>query len=152
MGELQKENSGQLPESAGPASAKPSGNSVRSSRFKYYIHDSVDTCRLQLLGEFTESDTAELSGCWGTAKTTLGKRKLVLDLRGLRAADQAGKEWLASMQAEGAVYLPDSYLRTGVSWQPVSRREPQKPGLFGKLLSLFRGTRVVATESSTQAQ
>jgi hypothetical protein len=127
-------------------------NRARSSLFKYYIHDSIDTCRLQLLGELSEVDTPELIGCWRTAKTTLGNRKLVLDLRGLKTADVAGKDWLNSMAVEGAVYLPESYLRSGLNRQATSDSEPLKPGFFTKLISVFRGTRVMPAESSTQAQ
>ncbi len=75
---------------------------LSSSRFKYYIHDGIEACRFQLIGELTESEVAELSGCWRTAKTMLGKRKLILDLRGLKTLDEAGSEWVTSMASEGA--------------------------------------------------
>jgi hypothetical protein len=122
---------------------------LRSTVFKYYIHDSIDACRFQLLGELSESEIAELSGCWRTARTTLGNRKLVLDLEGLRTIDEAGKQWLIAMAGEGATYLPESYLRTGLAGQAA--REPVQPGFFGKLVSIFRGSRVISAESSTQA-
>ena len=76
--------------------------SVRSSRFKYYIHDSVEICRLQLIGELSESEVGELKGCWATAKTTLDNRKLIVDVRAVHSIDEAGRDWLDSMVAEGA--------------------------------------------------
>jgi len=121
---------------------------VRSSVFKYYIHDSVEACRLQLLGELSESDVPELSGCWGTARTTLGDRKLVLDLRGLKTVDGAGKQWLATMASDGASFLPENYLRNGLAGQTEAAET--KIGIIGKVCSLFRGSRVAATPSSTQ--
>ena len=116
---------------------------VRSSSFKYYIHDAITECRLQLLGELSERDIAELSGCWRTARTTLGTRKLVLDLRALKAVDEPGKQWLISMGAEGASYLPDGFLRHGLVGQAAEQaaktRSASKSGLFGKLLSILKG-------------
>ncbi len=123
---------------------------VRSSFFTYYIHDSTDACRLQLLGELTVSDVPELSGCWRTAKTTLGNRKLILDLQRLVAFDEEGKQWLSAMASEGAACLPDTYLRDGLAGQPPAA-QPGKLGFFGKLFSIFRGSRVLPAESSTQA-
>lgn len=124
---------------------------VRSSCFNYYIHDSTDACRLQLLGELTGGDISELNGCWRTAKTTLGTRKLILDLQRLVTVDELGRQWLSAMASEGATYVPDSYLRDGLAGKPAAA-QPAKPGVFGKFLSFFRGSRVVPAESSTQAQ
>src|SRR5579875_969798 len=73
-----------------------------SPLFKYYIHDRTANCRLQLIGALTEAEIPELDGCWRTAKTTLGKRQFILDLRGLASFDDAGRRWLSSMSAEGA--------------------------------------------------
>ncbi len=122
---------------------------VRSSLFKYYIHDTAGVLRLELLGELTEPDVLDLNGCWRTAKTTLAARTLVLDLRGLRSIDDAGKQWLAGMADEGATYLPDTYLRTGLGGQYLRSDQggnSTRLGLFGKLLSIFRGSSVAPAE------
>ena len=123
---------------------------IRSSSFKYYIHDATEACRLQLFGELTENEVSELSGCWRTAKTTLGSRKLILDLRGLRAVDDAGKQWLAFMATEGAAYWPEAFLRNAMAGkiaaeQGATRTLP-KLSIFGRLISIFRGVRVPAVE------
>ena len=126
---------------------------VRSSVFKYYIHDSVDTLRFQLLGDLSEHDVPELSGCWNTARTTLSKRKLVIDLRLLKSADESGKEWLLSMANEGATYLPESYFRTGLSGQNSSPTSggSRNIGILARLISLVRPSRDLPAESSTPA-
>jgi hypothetical protein len=120
----------------------------RSSSFKYYIHDSIDACRFQLIGGLTEADIEELDGCWRTTKTSLGHRKLVLDLRDLKAVDDAGTRWLASMSSEGACYLPESYLRTGLAIKPASATPKRngKHSFLGKLISYVRGARVAAAD------
>lgn len=124
---------------------KRPGSLVRSSCFKYYIHDSSDTFRLELQGEFTEAEVTELSGCWNTAKTTLGNRKLVLDLGGLRMVDDAGKRWVAGMAQEGAVYVPESFLRDALADRTPEPKAP-KMGFWGRLLAAFRGARIPATD------
>ena len=137
-------------------SVAPSTTRVRPSSFKYYIHDSIGVLRLKLIGELTQAEIGELNGSWRTAKTTLGNRKLVLDLQSLRTVDEAGKQWLAAMSAEGACYLPENYLVTCIAGQHASDAEaplPQrKVGLFRRLASLFRSERVSAPRSPTQVQ
>lgn len=126
------------------------GRSLRSSRFKYYIHDGVAACRLQLVGELTEAEVPELNGCWRTARTTLAGRPLILDLNALDSVDEAGKQWLAGMAQEGARYSPANYLRDVVAGRHVAGveklREAPKPGLLGRLLGLLRGTGVAAAK------
>lgn len=118
---------------------------LSSSRFKYYIHDGIEACRFQLIGELTESEIPELSGCWRTAKTMLGRRKLILDLRGLRSLDEAGTMWVTSMASEGA-----ECVRAASDNPPIE--QSRKPSRFARLLAIFRGFRVPPAESSTQAQ
>ncbi len=118
--------------------AQLSGDRGRSPSFKYYIHDGIESCRLQLIGELTEANLHELSGCWRTARTTLGRRALVLDLQNLSRVDDAGKQWLASMSQEGAAYVPKDFLRTSLGDRSVERKN-SSPGLFGRLIALFSG-------------
>jgi hypothetical protein len=133
---------------SGPAAAR-----VRSSSFKYYIHDSTDALRLKLIGEFTQADVTELNGCWRTARTTIGKRKLVLDLHTLVAVDEAGKQWLAAMSAEGACYMPEDYLLTCVARQhaPSQAAAPERrTGFWRRLAALFGSPKLASAKSSTQ--
>lgn len=131
-------------------SGAPPKAAVRSSFFKYYIHDSIESCRLQLLGQLSEADIPELSGCWRTAKTTLASRKLLLDLRNLSAFDDAGRQWIISMANEGALLLPESFLRTGMALG-ISSDETLKPGWGIRFISFLRGSRILPAQSSTQA-
>jgi hypothetical protein len=113
---------------------------VRSLPFKYYIHDSIDACRLQLIGVFTAQNVKDLEGCWTTARTTLSQRKLVVDTVGLESVDEAGRMWLAVMVAEGANLLEG----------PASRaKSASKSGLLRRL---FCALPRAAEQSPTQAQ
>ncbi len=148
--------SSQPADSPAAPSAARSTTRVRPSSFKYYIHDSIGVLRFKLIGELTQGDIQELNGSWRTARTTLGRRKLVLDLQSLRTVDEAGKQWLASMSAEGACYVPENYLMTCIAGQHTSEAEAAsrvaKPGFFRRVAFFLRGERVSAGRSSTQAQ
>ncbi len=133
----------------GQVTAKRTRSLARSSYFRYYIHDGIASCRLQLLGELTEAEIADLNGCWRTAKTTLGVRKLILDLHALKSVDEAGKQWLAGMAGEGAICSPENYLRDLVAGKHSAGIEPApapKPGLFGRLVALLRGVDIEAAK------
>jgi hypothetical protein len=140
---------------AQPAIGNPSTARVRSSSFKYYIHDSCAELRLKLIGELTQADITELNGCWSTARTTLSNRKLILDLRSLKTVDEPARDWLAAMSEHGACYLPEDFLATCVPGHHALHAEPDSPprklGLFARLAALFRGTSVSAGSSTTQA-
>jgi hypothetical protein len=123
---------------------------LRSSSFRYYIHDAVSSCRLQLIGELTEAELEDLNGCWSTVKTTLGSRKLLLDLYALRSVDEAGKQWLAGMAQEGAIYSPEEYLRDLVAGKHMAGTEAERPAQktsrLGRVLAFLRGVVIEAAK------
>jgi hypothetical protein len=125
---------------------------LRSGSFKYYIHDGVECCRLQLFGELTETEVPDLMGCWNTVKTTLDQRKFVLDVCGLQSADEVGKRWLIEMAAEGATFIPESYLRDGLAGEGARADAPARAGFFSKIVSLFRGSPAVQASGSIPEQ
>jgi hypothetical protein len=135
------------------------GNGTRRpavSLLKYYIHDSIDALRFELCGQLTEWDLAELNGCWHTARTTLGSRKLILDIRKLTAADEDGRHWLHGMSSEGASFIPEGWFPSQFSSQPGqlnTRAEPlRKNTALERLLNLCPGLRVFVPKPSTPAQ
>lgn len=144
--------SGTVPALTGPKS-RPAGSAilVRSSSFKYYIHDGIECCRLQLIGDLSDLDVADLTGCWNTARTTLGRRKLILDLTALTKTDESGHEWLLSMVREGATSLPESYFRDHLAGrdQHIAAAEGSSASLskLMRLVNLLRGSREVEVES-----
>jgi hypothetical protein len=133
-----------------PVVAQRAGSFVGASHFRYYIHDAITACRLQLIGELTEAEISDLNGCWRTARTTLGTRSLILDLYALKSVDEAGKQWLASMAQEGAICSPEGYLRDLVAGKHTAGKEAAlpaaKPGLFARILGLLRGVGVEAAK------
>jgi hypothetical protein len=76
--------------------------------------------------------------------------KLLLDLHALRSVDEAGKQWLAGMAHEGAIYSPPEYLRDLVAGKHMGAVEtpvaPPKLGLWGRVIAYIRGAGVEAAK------
>ena len=131
----------------------------RTSLLKFYIHDSADYFRIELIGELAEMDIAELAGCWCTARSSISRRKLALDVRGLKAIDEAGRQWLSSMVREGAAYITGrdrsgAYQVSG-DWRPGSSksdRQDFRPKGWRVLLRIFPWMRPSFGAAETRAQ
>jgi hypothetical protein len=131
----------------------------RTSFLKFYIHDSADYFRIELIGELAEMDIAELAGCWLTAKPSLSGRKLALDVRHLNAIDEAGRQWLASMVNQGACYIAGKD-RSGSyqicpDWRPGNRhsdRHNSRPKVWRALLRMLSSMRLSVPGVETRAQ
>ena len=104
---------------------------MSSPGFKFYLHDSVEACRLQLLGPLSSRELKELSGCWNTAKTTLKARKLILDVSAVTSFDDAARKWIAAMIAEGALLVEAPV-------EPPPSR-PSQNGILKRTLSAIVG-------------
>ena len=59
--------------------------------------------------------------------------------------DDAAKQWLASMGQEGAIYVPESFLRNALA-DHTSDSKPPRLTFLGKLIATLRGVRVAATD------
>lgn len=105
---------------------------VQSQAFKFYLHDSVEACRLQLLGPLSSRELKELTGCWRTAKTTLKARKLILDVSLVTSFDDDARKWIATMVAEGALLVE-------AKKEPPSR--PSQNGMLKRVVSSLLGAR-----------
>ena len=123
-----------------------------TSLLKYYIHDSIDSLRFELCGEFAEWGVAELNGCWHTAKSTLGSRKLVLDVRKLKAADEGACQWLHAMSIQGASFIPEGPFPSHLGQLNTRSNTLRKNSIWDKLLDLCPGLRIFVPKPSTPAQ
>jgi hypothetical protein len=105
---------------------------VQSRPFKFYLHDRVDACRLQLLGPLSTRELKELSGCWRTARTTLKARKLILDVSEVTSFDDDARKWIAHMVAEGALLIEA---------KEETPKRPSQTGTLRRVLSAVFGAR-----------
>jgi ABC-type transporter Mla MlaB component len=80
--------------------AESNGSCPKAGSFRYYLHDNSDSFRFQFIGEVTSAALVELDGCWRTARSSVGGRKIRLDLRDLTGADEAALAWLRTLITE----------------------------------------------------
>jgi hypothetical protein len=123
----------------GEASVRDRASSLsRSLSFKYYIHDSVQTLRFQLIGDLRAANVLELSGSWETARTTLNLRRLVLDVSQLYSADDEGRAWLLNMHKTGAAFTPANYAES-LGSQTATQIQAQAPAVSLSLVGRVMG-------------
>jgi len=72
---------------------------------KITIIDGSTEQRLVLEGRLTEPDLSALQSAWKDARTTLGTRNCLVDLRNATFIDQSGERTLLEMKREGARFI-----------------------------------------------
>jgi anti-anti-sigma regulatory factor len=72
---------------------------------KITIVDAPQEQKLVLEGRLIEPDLAELESTWRKARTALGTRKCVVDLRNATFIDENAERILLDMQREGAQFI-----------------------------------------------
>lgn len=97
----------------------------------YYMHDGPAAFRFELAGDLDVNDAARLEQDWRTASSTIGDRRLVIDLSFVTSIDEAGLSLLRRWHAEGAQFAaisPQSgKLVETITGRPFSPRQPQEP-------------------------
>src|ERR1700720_3444 len=74
----------------------------RSDGLCYYMHDGLDEFRFELTGRLSEDAAYDLEQAWCTAASTIGKRRVIIDLSGLTGIARNGHELLDRWAGEGA--------------------------------------------------
>lgn len=72
---------------------------------QYYMHDGPSAFRFELSGELDHQGACRLERDWRTASSTLGGRRLVVDITFVTGVDQAGRALLVSWHRGGAHFV-----------------------------------------------
>jgi len=75
---------------------------------QFYLHDGSTEFRFKLSGHLSDHGARELEQTWRTASSTIGARKLVVDLSRVTGIDEAGRGLLLMWHREGAILVTDS--------------------------------------------
>jgi ABC-type transporter Mla MlaB component len=78
---------------------------MKTQPLQYYMHDGPSAFRFELSGELDLQGARRLDRDWRTASSTLGGRRLVVDITFLTGVDQAGRALLVAWQREGAHFV-----------------------------------------------
>ena len=64
---------------------------------KITVHESPSELRLQLEGSMSGPWVPEVEHCWLAQRSTIGRRRFVVDLTGVEFVDDAGQRLLTAM-------------------------------------------------------
>ena len=62
----------------------------RNGDLCYYMHDGTDAFRFELTGRLSEDAARDLEPAWSTAASTIGKRRVIIDLSGVTVIGRNG--------------------------------------------------------------
>jgi hypothetical protein len=109
------------------------------------LHDSPGELRLCLEGKLAGPWVGEVQLCWETALSAVGRKNVLVDLRGVDFVDGGGEALLAAMHQRGVTFLGEGPMLkhllaeiTGVPEEEAPQPAPRgKARLHLRLLSLF---------------
>jgi hypothetical protein len=97
----------------------------------YYMHDGPAAFRFELAGDLAAGDAARLEQEWRTASSTIGDRRLIVDLSFVTAIDEAARSLFQRWYAGGAQFAAISPRSRGlvetITGQPFLQRQSQEP-------------------------
>ncbi len=98
---------------------------------RYYMHDGPAAFRFELAGDLDAADAASLEQDWRTASSTIGERKLIVDLSFVTAIDEASRSLFGRWYAGGAEFVASSKrsreLVELITGRPFVQEAPQAP-------------------------
>src|SRR5262245_50884877 len=115
-----------------------------SGDLRYYLHDGSAAFRFELVGNLSDHGARDLEQAWRTASSTIGDRRLIVDLTRLTAISDFGRTLLLQWRLEGATLLASgtkspALLESmpGLTFNPTVR-DRSRTGLVSALRLLFR--------------
>jgi ABC-type transporter Mla MlaB component len=75
---------------------------MKTRALQYYMHDGPGAFRFELAGDLDRQGASRLDQDWRTASSTLGDRRLVVDMTFLTSVDEAGRALLVGWHRGGA--------------------------------------------------
>ena len=85
--------------------APTAARNLAMDSFQYYMHDNPAMFRLQLSGDLSTESVREIEQAWRTACSTLGSRRLIVDITCLRNVNDEGRELLEKWYGHGAALI-----------------------------------------------
>jgi len=100
---------------------------MRTQSLQYYMHDGPTAFRLELAGDLNHEATRRLDQDWRTASSTIGDRRLVVDLTLVTGADEQGRALLTRWTRGGAQLIATSAASRALAESLVGGPLPEPP-------------------------
>jgi ABC-type transporter Mla MlaB component len=81
---------------------------MKDQALQYYMHDGPTAFRFELAGDLNQDGARRLDQDWRTASSTIGDRKLIVDITFVTNIDQQGRALLALWHRDGAQLIANS--------------------------------------------
>jgi hypothetical protein len=81
---------------------------VINQALQYYMHDGPTAFRIELAGNLDYEGARRLDQDWRTASSTIGDRRLIVDMTFVTAVDEQGRALLIGWHQEGARLIANS--------------------------------------------
>jgi hypothetical protein len=81
---------------------------VKTNALQYYMHDGPTAFRFELAGNLNQEGVRRLNQDWNTASSTLGDRRLIVDLTFVTGVDEQARALITRWHREGARLIANS--------------------------------------------
>lgn len=81
---------------------------MKTNALQYYMHDGPTAFRFELAGDLNREGAGRLSQDWRTAASTLGGRRLIVDMTFVTGVDEQARVLITRWHREGARLIANS--------------------------------------------
>jgi len=81
---------------------------VKTQALQYYMHDGPTAFRFELAGHLNREGACRLDQDWRTASSTLGERRLIVDMTFVTSVDEQARALLGRWHRDGARLIANS--------------------------------------------
>jgi hypothetical protein len=81
---------------------------MKNQEYQYYMHDGPTAFRFELTGHLNHAAARSLDQDWRTASSTIGDRRLIVDITFVTGADEQGRALITRWHQQGARLIANS--------------------------------------------
>ncbi len=100
---------------------------MKNQALQYYMHDGPNAFRFELAGNLNREGARRLYQDWRTASSTIGDRRLIVDMTFLTDADERGRALLVRWCREGARIIANSKASRAMAESILGEALPEAP-------------------------
>ena len=100
---------------------------MRKHPLQYYMHDGPTALRFELTGDLNDEGARRLEQDWRTAWSTLGDRRLIIDMTFVTGVDEQGSALIARWQRDGASFIARSKASRALAEAILGEDLPESP-------------------------
>jgi hypothetical protein len=100
---------------------------VKTRALQYYMHDGPTAFRFELAGDLNREGARRLDQDWRTASSSLGDRRLIVDITFVTGVDEPARALITRWHREGARLIANSAPSRALAESILGERLPEPP-------------------------